>query len=48
MRQLPVVQNGQLVGVLRRSDILRWLKPSPKCVASRYKCMEGEQSKCTS
>ena len=26
MRQLPVVQNGQLVGVLRRSDILRWLK----------------------
>ncbi len=26
MRQLPVVQNGQLVGVLRRKDILRWLQ----------------------
>ncbi len=25
MRQMPVVQNGELVGVLRRSDILRWL-----------------------
>ncbi len=26
MRQMPVVDHGQLVGVLRRSDILRWLK----------------------
>lgn len=26
MRQIPVVQNGELVGMLRRQDILRWLQ----------------------
>ncbi len=26
VRQMPVVQNGRLVGVLRRRDILRWLQ----------------------
>jgi CBS domain-containing protein len=26
IRQLPVIQDGKLVGVLRRTDILRWLQ----------------------
>ncbi|RPI33111.1 MAG: CBS domain-containing protein [Chloroflexota bacterium] len=26
IRQMPVVQNGQLVGMLRRRDIMRWLQ----------------------
>ena len=26
MRQIPVVRNGELIGMLRRRDILRWLQ----------------------
>lgn len=34
MRQMPVVQNGELVGMLRRSDILRWLKVQSEMMRS--------------
>jgi Zn-dependent protease/CBS domain-containing protein len=34
MRQMPVVQNGKLVGMLRRSDILRWLKVQSEMTGS--------------
>jgi Zn-dependent protease/predicted transcriptional regulator len=33
VRQLPVVRNGNLLGVLRRSDIVRWLQLQSKEVA---------------
>jgi CBS domain-containing protein len=26
VRQMPVVQDGQVVGMLRRRDVLRWLQ----------------------
>jgi CBS domain-containing protein len=26
VRQLPVVENGRLLGMLRRRDIIRWLR----------------------
>jgi CBS domain-containing protein len=26
VRQLPVVENGRLLGMLRRRDIVRWLR----------------------
>ena len=34
MRQIPVVQNGRLVGMLRRRDILRWLQVRSEMTAS--------------
>jgi len=34
MRQIPVVQNGELVGMLRRRDILRWLQVNSEMMNS--------------
>ena len=34
MRQIPVVQNGRLIGILRRRDILRWLQVRSEMMAS--------------
>jgi Zn-dependent protease/predicted transcriptional regulator len=34
MRQIPVVQNGELVGMLRRRDILRWLQVRSETMGS--------------
>lgn len=34
MRQIPVVQNGELVGMLRRRDILRWLQMNSETAGS--------------
>jgi Zn-dependent protease/predicted transcriptional regulator len=33
MRQIPVVQNGKLIGMLRRRDILRWLQVRSEMMA---------------
>ncbi len=30
VRQLPVIENGKLVGVLRRSDVVKWLQFQPE------------------
>jgi Zn-dependent protease/predicted transcriptional regulator len=34
MRQIPVVQNGKLIGMLRRRDILRWLQLHSEMIGS--------------
>ena len=34
VRQIPVVQNGQLLGLIRRQDILRWLQLHSSMAAS--------------
>jgi CBS domain-containing protein len=34
MRQIPVVHNGELVGMLRRRDILRWLQVHSEMIHS--------------
>lgn len=34
MRQIPVVQNGELIGMLRRRDILRWLQVRSEMMSS--------------
>ena len=34
MRQIPVVQNGELIGMLRRRDILRWLQVRSEMTSS--------------
>jgi len=34
MRQIPVVQNGKLLGMLRRRDILRWLQLRSEMMSS--------------
>ena len=34
MRQLPVVQYGTLIGMLRRRDFLRWLQVGSEMMAS--------------
>ncbi len=34
MCQIPVVQNGELVGMLRWRDILRWLQVHPEMAGS--------------
>jgi CBS domain-containing protein len=34
VRQAPVVQDGRMVGLLRRRDILRWLQTQSEFVTS--------------
>jgi Zn-dependent protease len=34
MRQIPVVQNGELIGMIRRRDILRWLQVRSEMMGS--------------